>query len=198
MFRCAAVIDLDALGSNYLSAKAKMGGSDVICVLKANAYGLGAKRVCRHLYSLGARRFAVACAQEALELNELGLPIAIFVLGDVSAEEALELIPKGIELTCHSPESARLLLDCAGKLSVPVRVHIKLDTGLHRLGFEKNSYPAMLDFAKDTRVRLVGLYTHLALRCADIDQIQVKRFIEADELLKANGVKAISDTYAIP
>ena len=187
-YRCVAEIDLDALGANYLSAKTKMGESDVICVLKANAYGLGAKRVCRHLYNLGARRFAVACAREASELYELGLPIFIFVLGDVSAEEALELIPKGIELTCHSPESAKLLLECAEKLSMPVHTHIKLDTGLHRLGFERVDYPAMLDFARHPMIRLVGLYTHLALRNAEIDEKQVAQFLEADDLLKANGV----------
>ena len=188
LYRCVAEIDLDALGSNYFSAKAKVGESDVICVLKANAYGLGAKRVCRHLYSLGARRFAVACAQEALELYELGLPVSVFVLGDVSTDEALELIPKGIELTCHSPESARLLADCAKKLSVPVRAHIKLDTGLHRLGFEKSDYPAMLDFVKHPMVRTVGLYTHLALRCAETDEKQVSAFLEADDYLRAGGV----------
>lgn len=188
LYRCVAEIDLDALGRNYLSAKAKVGESDIICVLKANAYGLGAKRVCRHLYSLGAGRFAVACAQEALELYELGLPVSVFVLGDVSKGEALELIPKGIELTCHSPESAKLLVDCAEELSVPVRTHIKLDTGLHRLGFEKADYPAMLDFAKHPMVRLVGLYTHLALRCAETDKKQVGDFLEADSLLKTGGV----------
>ena len=186
--RCVAEIDLDALGSNYLSAKVKLGGADVICVLKANAYGLGAKEVCKHLYSLGARRFAVACAKEALELYGLGLPCSIFVLGDVSSAEALDLIPKGIELTCHSPENARLLLDCAKKLGHPVNAHIKLDTGLHRLGFEKADYPAMLEFAKSPLANLVGLYTHLALRNSERDALQLQSYLEADKLLRGSGV----------
>ncbi|MCR4620742.1 MAG: alanine racemase [Clostridiales bacterium] len=186
--RCVAEIDLDSIGSNYLSAKAKMGTGEVICVLKADAYGMGAKHVYSALHSLGARHFAVACASEALELYSLGLNSSFLVLGDVSDSEALELIPKKIELTCHSPESALLLLNCAKKLSLPVYAHIKLDTGLHRLGFEQSDYPSMLAFAKDPCVRLVGLYTHLAIRSPDSDAVQVQRYLYADNLLKQSGI----------
>ena len=70
--RCWAEIDLDALKHNYLEALSILDGrAQLICVLKANAYGLGAKRVAKELYELGARFFAVACACEAEEIRPI-------------------------------------------------------------------------------------------------------------------------------
>ena len=187
--RCWVEIDLDALTSNYREAiKILNGQSQLICVLKANAYGMGAAVVGQTLYEAGARFFAVACVSEAEELRRALPDARILVMGLCGREEALRAIEQDIELTCYSPESARQLLAAAGEAGRRVRAHIKLDTGLHRLGFAPCDDEALLAFAKDSRVRLEGLYTHLALRSQQEDLRQFALFDRADALLKANGI----------
>ncbi len=187
--RCWVEIDLDALISNYCEAIRILDGkSQLICVLKANAYGMGAKVVGQTLYKAGARFFAVACVSEAEELRSVLPDARILVMGLSGREEALRAIEKNIELTCYSKESASQLLEAASKAGQKVRAHIKLDTGLHRLGFAPCDDEAMLAFAKDERVRLEGLYTHLALRNRQEDLRQFALFDRADALLKESGV----------
>ena len=187
--RCWAEIDLDALKSNYETALGMLSpGAVVICVLKANAYGMGAKRISRALYGWGARFFAVACFAEAKEIKD-ELPDAdVLVMGLVSPKECESAIRNGIVLTCWNRESAQLILSSAKKAGVPARVHIKVDTGLHRLGFDENSFDAMLSFALDRRIQVMGLYTHLALRNRDNDLEQFRLFDSADRLLQNAGL----------
>ncbi|MBQ3668177.1 MAG: alanine racemase, partial [Clostridia bacterium] len=97
--RCWAEIDFDALKSNYLEALSLLSnGAGIICVLKANAYGLGAIETAKELYTLGARRFAVACMAEAEELKTGVNDIDVLVLGLVDETEAARAIQKGISL----------------------------------------------------------------------------------------------------
>ncbi|MBR4235816.1 MAG: alanine racemase [Clostridia bacterium] len=187
--RCWAEIDLDALGSNYKTALSLLRPpARLICVLKANAYGLGAARVCRELYGLGARFFAVACACEAEEIKTLLPDSEVLVLGLSGAGETERLIKKGIILTCFSPENARHIIKCAKSANARARAHIKLDTGLHRIGFNESTYNEMLGFALNPAVSVEGLYTHLALHDRAGDEAQFVLFDKADAFLKAHGV----------
>ena len=184
-----AEIDLDALKSNYETALSMLSpGARVICVLKANAYGMGANAVSRALYSWGARFFAVACYAEAREIKSLLPDADVLVMGLVSPGECESAVRNGIVLTCWNEASARLILSSSEKTGAPARVHIKADTGLHRLGFDAGSFDAMLRFARDERVRVEGLYTHLALRNKENDLEQFRLFDRADVLLHSAGI----------
>lgn len=187
--RCWAEIDLDALKSNYETALSMLSpGARVICVLKANAYGMGANAVSRALYGWGARFFAVACYAEAREIKSLLPDADVLVMGLVSPGECESAVKNGIVLTCWNEASARLILSSSEKAGAPARVHIKADTGLHRLGFDAGSFDAMLRFARDERVRVEGLYTHLALRNKENDLEQFRLFDRADALLHSAGI----------
>ncbi|MBQ9407832.1 MAG: alanine racemase [Clostridia bacterium] len=187
--RCWAEIDLSALKSNYQNAMEILGGeAKLICVLKANAYGLGAKKVARTLRGLGARSFAVACLAEAEEIRSVVPDADVLVMGLLSEEEAERACRQGIEMTVWNAASAKMVRELYAKTGVKPRVHLKLDTGLHRLGFGENDFDEMLDFALHAPIQLAGLYTHLALRDRENDLKQFALFDRADALLKARGL----------
>ena len=130
--RCWAEIDLSALKSNYQNAMEILGGeAKLICVLKANAYGLGAKKVARTLRGLGARSFAVACLAEAEEIRSVVPDADVLVMGLLSEEEAERACRQGIEMTVWNTASAKMVRELHAKTGAKPRVHLKLDTGLH-------------------------------------------------------------------
>lgn len=187
--RCWAEIDLDAVKSNYLAACRLLSPSArIICVLKANAYGLGAKRVSRCLYELGARFFAVACLCEAMEIKAVLPEAEVLVLGMVGISECEAAVNSGIILTCHSAESAQTIILAAKSVGKPARVHIKLDTGLHRLGFDESRLEELKNAVLAPEIRLEGLYTHLALRERAADEKQFEMFDRIDAYIQSLGV----------
>ena len=182
--RCWAEINIDHLITNYRRAVEKlMPPARLVCVLKANAYGTGAQTVCRELYAAGARFFAVACVSEAMEIRA-ELPDAdILVLGLAGAEEAETAIRNGIILTLYSEMSRKTYSEAALKAGKPARVHVKADTGLHRLGYDISDKDAIRRAAADENLRIEGLYSHLALRTPETDEAQFRLFDEFDACL---------------
>lgn len=187
--RCWAEIDLDALVHNYKSAlDCLTGGAKLICVLKANAYGLGAVKASQTLYDAGARFFAVACLQEALEIKD-ALPQAdVMVLGLVGEDETGYAIERGIIFTVYSRRCADIVAAKAAELKLEARVQLKADTGLHRLGFEFHDAGFCAEFAKKPYIKVEGLFTHLALRSRESDEKQFSELLAFDAALKAAGV----------
>ena len=187
--RCWAEIDLGALRSNYFAALDLLrDGARLICVLKANAYGLGAKAVCRYLYDLGARDFAVACLSEALEIKAAEPKANVLVMGMMSEREALCACREGVEMTVFNARSACIAGTLYARTGKKPRVHIKLDTGLHRLGFSESDTKEILSLALNADIELRGLYTHLALRDRESDLKQFALFDRVDALLKEHGL----------
>ena len=157
-------VDLDALLDNYREALSLLKpGVEMICVLKADAYGYGAQRVARTLYAEGVRFFAVATVPEALEIiSVLPEDIRVLCMGDATAAELPVCVQKKIRLTAGSTEALRAISRAAQSLSRPAYVHLKLDTGLHRLGF--TDMDALLAEIRQEGVIYEGLFSHLALR----------------------------------
>ncbi|MBQ3760769.1 MAG: alanine racemase [Clostridia bacterium] len=186
--RCWAEIDLDALKHNYLEALSILDGrAQLICVLKANAYGLGAKRVAKELYELGARFFAVACACEAEEIRPIVPGAEILIMGLVGPEEAGQAVRHGISLTVFNRESAETVLSAVQKAGTAARVHVKTDTGLHRIGFDRDNLSYLPALVSSPYIQIKGLYSHLALRDREHDLKQFELFDEADAYLKSLG-----------
>ena len=160
-----ALISRSALVSNYRFLSKKAGSAAVQCVVKADAYGLGAALVAPCLQGAGARHFGVATLEEALELRGLGIPGEVMILGALEEDYLGQAAAKSVGITAWS----RVFLErAARRLTRPLDVHLKVDTGMSRLGFAPAEVPGILaDFQSGRfgKLRLASAYTHFA--CAD-------------------------------
>ena len=159
-------INLSAVEDNIKAVRA-IAGVPVMAVVKANGYGHGAVEVSRAALAAGASWLAVSCAEEAIVLREAGITVPILVLGMVTAQEADEAIAAGLSLTVYCHESAELYSKRASALGRSVNVHLKVDSGMGRLGTLPGEQTLELarTIAGMPSVHLEGVFTHLA--CAD-------------------------------
>ena len=167
--RTWAVIDLDALQHNFALAKS-ISKARVMPVIKADAYGHGAIVCARTLVEAGADIFAVSCIDEALELRRAGIKCELLVLGYVAPESFDLLMEESITQTVMSVEYARKLSSVADKQGKKIRVHIKLDTGMGRLGLYARNEGAIdactaeiCEICSLPALEVEGIYTHFAV-----------------------------------
>ena len=189
MARAWAVVDEDALVHNYRLAKSLCReDTAVICVVKADAYGLGIRRTVQTLREAGAEWFAVAAPEEALAARAAAPDGRILLMGPAEESYLPLLIRHGIDLTVGTEADARAASRAAISLGKDAHVHVKLDTGLHRLGFT--------DAAEALRIRdlpglsFVGLYSHLALRSEEQSREQAALFQRMADEIEAEGLHA--------
>ena len=166
--RAWAQIDLAAMTHNFNIAKST--GKKVMCVIKANAYGHGAIPCGLHLQKLGADFFAVACLAEALELRAGGITRPILILGYTPAEYAAELAQHNITQTVYDMDSAEALSMEAVRAGVTIDVHIKVDTGMSRIGIYAQSAVSAASAAEEIQriyalpgLKVRGVYTHFSV-----------------------------------
>ena len=134
--RTWAEIDLDALARDFQAVReAANPQAKVCCVVKADAYGHGAVRIAREFEGLGADWFAVSNLEEALQLRLGGIQKPILVLGYTPPEEAAALSNHHISQCVYSLDYARDLSRAAEEAGATVNIHVKIDTGMSRLGF---------------------------------------------------------------
>jgi len=175
-------IDLDAVYQNVTNLQQYFPqGQQIIAVIKADSYGHGAVMVARTLKEAGVTHFAVATLDEALELRKNGIqePILLFGVTDVAF---LDIVAKQhISISVHSLSWLKKALLQKRKAVEPIHVHIKIDTGMHRLGFTEESdlYSAVQMIGQSDLFQLKGVYTHLATSEEQNDsyyQMQVDHF----------------------
>jgi alanine racemase len=158
-----AIVDLDALASNFRLLRQRAGSSEVIPVVKADAYGHGAIRVVRRLAGEGALRFAVALFEEGAALRDAGVEEEILLLSSGDPADVAELAARRLIPTVFDPPQARALGEAAAKLSSALPVHLKLDTGMGRLGVRPDDLAAMIAVLKGARsLVLAGTFTQFA------------------------------------
>lgn len=187
--RCWIEIDLESLRGNYLRACARVGNARILCVLKGNAYGLGATEICRVLQDCGATLFAVATGDEAEQLLDQCPGAEVLVLGLTGESQTRRLIGKNALMTLFSPEQGQMLIKAASALGTAARVHVKADTGLHRLGFSgPKAAHEIAGLHASGWLRMEGLYTHLALRSAASDEAQFTAFDALEKDCEARGI----------
>lgn len=203
-----AEIDLDALGHNYRLIKKqieKYSKARMICVLKADAYGHGADACAHALLEEGCDFFAVSCIEEAVALRRVCINLDkkadILLLGYTLPHFAGTLALNDIIQTVFSPEYAAALDEEAGKQNCRVRVHIKLDTGMNRLGFVAQSDESIAQAASDIAdvcgyegLKVEGMFTHFAKADeepsdgGDMTLLQYSRFDAVRALLEEKGI----------
>ncbi len=190
--RCWLEVDLDAIRDNYLSAAALVGNvKKLIPVLKADAYGMGAVEVARLLAAEGAALFAVATGDEAEQLMKT-LPegAKVMTLGLVGPGQTARLTQAGMPLTLYSEKQGRVIAEIAAALGIQAVVHVKIDTGLHRLGLDPETAPeAISEIHRTGWVRIAGLYTHLGIHTAEMDRVQTAKLRMVRERLRESGIE---------
>ena len=134
--RTWAEIDLSALRHNYHAIRNSLPrGCRFLGVVKADAYGHGALRVAKLLEEEGADYLAVSCLDEAMELRQAGIAMPVLILGHTPAEYTAQLIEYNITQTSTCLAKAEEYSAEAAKLGKTLKLHIKLDTGMSRLGY---------------------------------------------------------------
>lgn len=201
-FRRAWVeVDLDALEENFKAVRRTLSpDTKLCCVIKANAYGHGALTVASLYESLGADFFAVATVEEALELRLGGISRPILILGYTPPEAVKKLAEYDISQCVFSLAYAQALSQKAESLGVSVKIHIKLDSGMGRIGFSLRSDAAFSRSigevaAASSLPGLVreGIFTHFAKSDMgkageDYTREQIALFEKAIDSLSARGI----------
>ncbi|HRO64060.1 alanine racemase [Thermomonas sp.] len=173
------VVDLDALAGNLRAIRGRV-GVPVMAILKANAYGHGLIPVARHLQAQGAGQFGVAFVEEGIALRRAGITVPILVLGGILGRQAGQLIEHDLELTVSSIDKLRKVEAAAQALGRKAVVHLKIDTGMERIGVHSETCAPFIEAAVASRwCTLKGVYSHLA--CADdpgsaMTALQLERF----------------------
>jgi len=162
----------------------------IAAVLKADGYGLGAVRVARELLEEGVDALAVACLPEAIELRRHYPDVSILVMGHTPDEYLGDAVEQRLTLTVCSLPQAHELSRIAGERAARAVVHVKIDTGMRRLGIVPGPDTAQLiaRMAALPGVELEGIFTHLALRDEDSDRMQFELFLDVLDRAAARGV----------
>jgi len=186
-----AEIDLGALTRNLETLHAAAPGVDVLAVVKADAYGHGAVPISRALESAGVRFLGVALVEEGLALRQAGLRSDILVLGGAYDGGWDAMLEHGMIPVVFRPEHLTALEAAAGQRGVSTRAHLKVDTGMGRLGVLPGELPAFLEAARSCRrISLEGLCSHFAnadLADAALTAQQIARFRTALAQMRSAG-----------
>jgi alanine racemase len=187
-----AVVDLAAVVSNYRLA-VEIGGRPAVGVVKADAYGHGAVPVARALVEAGCPMLAVALVEEGIELRSAGLAVPVLVLGAAYGDDYAPLVRHRLTPIVFTPAHLARLASAARAAGTRASAHLKVDTGMGRVGATAAEVPAFLDALRAApEVRLEGLCTHFA--SADLEprattERQVALFGEISAVLARAGLE---------
>ena len=176
------VVDLAAIAGNLRAIRARV-QRPVMAIVKANAYGHGLVAVARQLQAHGVERLGVAFVEEGIALRRAGITVPILVLGGIYAPQVGEYLRHDLEITVSSLDKLRQVEAAAQALARRARIHLKIDTGMERIGVHSYSCAPFIEAALASRwCEIVGIYSHLA--CADdpdsgMTALQLERFAEA-------------------
>ena len=192
--RCYAEVSLKAIGHNIAQVKKRLRpGVKLLAVIKADAYGHGAVRVGKYLEDQ-VDYFAVATAEEAMELREQGIRLPVLVLGYISPEQYGEILDYDITQTVYSLEIAEKLSEASVKAGCRTKIHAALDTGMTRIGFHITEEEAdrIAAISRLPGLELEGMFTHFS--CADQKDktycgLQLEKFRRMERMLRARGVE---------
>ncbi len=190
-----AHINLQAIAVNVATLRAAIGpGVSLMAVVKADAYGHGAVPVASVALEAGANWLGVASAEEGRELREAGLTAPILVLGASNADQAKIALAHGLDLTVFTESGYTAALQAGHQLSLCPQLHLKVDTGMGRVGVHPDAVLSeWVPRLATSEVRWSGLMSHLAESDAASDaftRYQLGRFLDLIESLRRHGVDA--------
>jgi len=201
-----AIVDLSAIGSNVAAIRDQIGSRRLLmAAVKADGYGHGAVEVARVALSSGADCLGVALPEEGKRLREAGIEVPILVLGLIQPDEAYKVVESDLDQTVYSMPLVEALNSEARRSSKKVNIHLKVDTGMGRIGIKPNE---AVGFAKRVQryknLNLVGVFSHFCTAdSADktFAQTQLQRFSEVlDSLEQADihvTIRHIANSAAV-
>jgi len=189
-----ATIDLDALAYNFHSSKRFIGDVKYLAVVKANAYGHGAIDCAHRLEAEGVDWFGVALVEEGIELRKAGITKPILVLGGFWSGQEIDVIDHDLTPAISTINQLDLLESSAASRGIERAIHIKIDTGMMRIGVRWTESIEMVErLAASKHLRLEGLMTHFAaaddLNETEFTTEQMRRFDECVEKLASVGIR---------
>lgn len=149
---------IDNLKASHVNLKPK-----IMAVVKANAYGHGLIEISRQAIESGASWLGVALVQEGLRLRDGGIKAPILCLGSHAPKKIKDALSNDITLSVTSLESAKLISDLCQELNMEAKVHIKIDTGMNRIGINhRNAIQSIILIKKMPNIKIDGVFTHFA------------------------------------
>ncbi|HWJ60676.1 MAG TPA: alanine racemase [Acidimicrobiales bacterium] len=185
-----AEVDLGAISANVAVLRERAAPAALCAVVKADGYGHGAVPVARAALAGGADVLAVALVAEGVELREAGIDAVVMILSQASADEIDTLVAADLDATVYTPSGVEGLAEAArraGRDDVrPVRVHLKVDTGMHRVGVQPGDAVALAQMVVDEpALELCSVFTHCAVADEPTNPFTAKQLTRFDRVLAA-------------
>ncbi len=188
-------VDLDAICMNVQNAMDKVGPDvKMMAVIKTDGYGHGAVPIAKALNKIGVYAYAIATIDEAVELRDAGVENPLLILGHVFDNDLRTALECDVTLTVFAKENALTISKVAGDMGKTAKVHIKLDTGMGRLGFLPcdKSAEKIAEIFEMPNIEVEGVFSHFAT-ADETDKAfansQAKKYGEFVELLESRGMK---------
>lgn len=199
--RAWAEINLDNIAHNISCIRKNLSGSTkLLAVIKADGYGHGYKEVAKVAVENGADFFGVASADEAMQLRRSGFSTPILILGPVDDDEFVYVVDNNIAITVFDAKVAERISSVAAALGKQADIHIKVDTGMSRIGYlaagDRSQRETIIDeiisISNLPNITVEGIFTHFAKADdpdSDFTAIQFERFISLCDELKSRGLE---------
>ena len=185
-------VSLARLAENFRAIQAAVAPAAVMPIVKANAYGHGLVEVARHLAGIGATSLGVAFVEEAVVLRDAGITVPILVMGGILGTQIPVFLRHGLTLTASSLDKLRHIDEAARDMGTTARVHLKIDTGMERIGVHYYNAHGLIERAAECRHTVVeGIYSHFAnADAADLGsaRLQLARFHDVLSWYDKHGV----------
>lgn len=175
-------VNLDRLTHNLNAIRKKVSPSKVLAVLKANAYGHGLVPVAKHMQALDIDYLGVAVLEEGILLREASITKPILVMGGILGNQIPHFLKHNLTIAASSLEKLENIEEIAGQMRITARVHLKIDTGMERIGVHYYNAENLIEASlKCHHVQVEGIYSHFAN--ADLNDLshahlQLERFLE--------------------
>ncbi len=189
-------INTDNLSHNYNIIKKLAGDKKIISIVKADSYGHGSVECMNHLSSLGCDFFAVANINEALLIREHNPSCGILILGFVDGDDIPCAIENNFSMCLYSASFAKKADEISQKLGIPAKLHIKINSGMNRLGFSPDKFSSSAEkLAALKCVTYEGIFSHFST--ADEEDLEYTKY-QYGEFLRCLGIirhKGIDPAY---
>ncbi|MBW8012220.1 MAG: alanine racemase [Chloroflexi bacterium] len=187
-------VNLSRITENLQAIQTNVGDSMVMPILKANAYGHGLVEVARHLTSYGVQYLGVAYLEEAILLREAGIEIPILVLGGILGSQVPLFLEHDLTLTASSLEKLQKINDAAEEKGTKAKIHLKIDTGMERIGVHYYSAETLLEASlKYKNLHIEGIFSHFSdsdVRNLESAKLQLERFQEVLRFYEHRSIPA--------
>lgn len=186
-------VDLKKLSENFRKVKKYAAPAKVMPILKANAYGHGLLRIAQLFEELNADYLGVAVVEEGILLREKGINIPILVLGGVWGNQVPLFLKHNLTITASSIDKLNQIDDTARGMKIKAKVHLKIDTGMERIGVHYYNAENFLDAAyKCKNINVEGIYSHFANSDASdltYAKLQLERFEEVLSFFEKQSIE---------